>query len=192
MSGVKPTSKPSSEAISLDDAKAQLRVTHDAEDCFIDGLIADVREEFEGLTGHSVMSRTWELTLDCFPAESSLTIKLPMPPIISVESVKYLDTDGALQTLATSVYKLVRESNTSAWLELKSGQSWPAIIPAGDAVVVSFTAGYATASDVPRVIKRWMKMVITDWFRNRESITDGPTGKINIDKSIMQFKDWGR
>jgi len=192
MSGVKSTSNPSSEAISLADAKAQMRVTHDAENYFIDELIEDVREEFEGLTGHSVMPRTWELTIDRFPVVLPLIIRLPMPPVISVESIKYLDVDGVLQTLSSSVYKLVLEDNTTAWLELKKDQSWPATIPAGDAVIVSYTAGYGDAASVPRTIKKWMKMVATDWYRNRESITDSPTGKINIDRSIMRFKDWSR
>lgn len=187
MSCLMPISDPTAEAISIDDAKAQMRVTDDVEDYYISTLIKDVREEFEGLTGHSVMSRTWELTYDSFPDNK---IVLEMPPIISVESVKYLDTDDVEQTLATSVYKLVTASNTNAWLELKDGQVWPSTIAAGNAVVISFTAGYAGAASVPNIIKRWMKMVITDWFNNRES--ENMIDTKNINRSIAQFKDWNR
>jgi hypothetical protein len=51
-------------------------------------------------------------------------LDLPVAPVISVTSVKYLDTDGVEQTLASSVYELVN-TGLEPQIRLKINQTFP-------------------------------------------------------------------
>jgi uncharacterized phiE125 gp8 family phage protein len=56
---------------------------------------------------------------------------------------------------------------------------WPVdtLVP-GDAVKVSFTAGYGT--DIPRTTKQAMLMLIGNWYENREAVVLGTKTPSNI------------
>jgi uncharacterized phiE125 gp8 family phage protein len=94
-------------------------------------------------------------------------IDLPMAPIISVSSVKYLDTAGVEQTLDTSVYELVN-TGLEPQIRLKINQVWPSVRPVSDAVRVTAIAGYST---VPESIRAAMLMLIAQWNDERSSIS---------------------
>lgn len=157
-----PITQPGNEALTLDEAKAQLRITHDALDYEISQLIPVAREAFEQAHDHSVMPRDWELTLNCFPEK----IFLKMPPIISVTSIKYTDVAGVEQTVDQGDYSLVTGSPLTAWVALVVGKSWPSTYSADNAVRVRYKAGYADANAVPHIVKQWMKRVLTDAHAN--------------------------
>src|SRR3990167_5324560 len=91
-----------SDLISLAEAKENLRIISSDHDSLITRLITGAREWIEGYTGLSVGVQTWELRLDCFPAQHCAVdvIDVPKPPLLSVSSVKYNDTGGVEQTLS--------------------------------------------------------------------------------------------
>jgi len=73
--GLIRASGPSSEPVTLAEAKLRLRVDHNDEDALIGALIASARESAEHELGRSIIATTWVLTLDRFPT----SILLPMP-----------------------------------------------------------------------------------------------------------------
>src|SRR5712691_10534347 len=93
---------PTEEPVSLDEAKAHLRVDLDAEDDLIEDAITAARETLEIEMRRSFLSTTWTLGLDHFPWRGFL--RLPRPPLQRVEAMTYLDVDGAEQTLEPTVY----------------------------------------------------------------------------------------
>lgn len=164
---------PTVEPVSLQQAKLHLRVIGDPsdvsanpEDTYISALIVAARQRAEHLTGRALMPQTLELALDSF----SRVIRLPRPPLASVASVKYLDSEGNLQTLDPSSYIVADHSEPAC---LVSAESWPATKDAPNAVLIRYVAGYATAPEVPETIKAWMLLCIGMLYANRESVVPG-------------------
>ena len=175
--------QPSVEPITLAEAKLQCRVetTFTADDDLLNALITAVRQQVENLTRRALVQQTLELTLDCFPASG--VIELPRPPLQSVTSVKFIDTDGTLTTVPASEYQVdtYREPGLvmPAYLE-----SWDATRSDFNAVQVRYVAGYASGSpqdavglveNIPQALKHWMKVRINTLYNQREGINIGNT-----------------
>ena len=93
---------PITEPIGLTEAKAQLRVDHTTEDIYIESLIKAARDLVEDESLHALLTQTWDLYLDDWPADDFYEI--PKPPLQSITNIKYTDEDGNESTLATTVY----------------------------------------------------------------------------------------
>jgi len=167
---IKIITAPTSEPITLAEAKAQIRVTHDNEDTYISRLITVARQSAETITGRALAYRTMELTLDVFPE----VIVLPYPPVEEVVSIKYTDSDDIEHTLDIDDYivhtdmptKIVPAYNTDfPSVELK---------PIG-AVKVRYKAGYKADGDdpefiLPEEIKQGILLLISNYYEYREDI----------------------
>lgn len=164
------STQPSEEPISLDEAKTHLREDGTDQDSLIEGLIIAAREQAEKFTERALCTQSWTLKLDAFPCESF--IKLPFPPLISVESVKYYDTDGVLQTMSSSDY-VVDTTSLFGKIDLAYGASWPTPRDIPNAVVVAFTCGYGGRNAVPASIKAAIKLNLSHLYENREAINIG-------------------
>lgn len=159
---------PAEEPVTLAEAKAQCRVDGTDDDVFIGALIQSAREMAEHQTGRALVTQTWELVLDAFPA----AFVLRRPPIIAVDSVKFLDADGVQQTLDPAD-TLLDKDNEPGYLVPAYGKTWPDSYPVPNAVRVRYTAGYGGAANVPESIKAWMKLMIGTAYANRETVLAG-------------------
>jgi len=159
---------PATEPITLDEAKAHLRVVGDDEDALITALIAAARQGAEHITGRALMPQVWELVLD----EFECTINLPKPPLVAVASVKYVDTNGVLQALDESAYQVDADS-VPARVMPAYGASWPSTRCQPNAVRIQFQCGYADAAAVPQEIKTWMLLRISALYENRDAVNVG-------------------
>lgn len=168
---IKLVTGPASEPVSLDEAKAQLRVDGSDDDTFISGLIAAAREHVEQTARRALITQTWHLSLDGWP--SCDEIELPKPPLQSVTSLIYKDSVGAQTTLPTANY-IVDSDSQPGRVVLAYGQSWPSgtLYPANP-IQVTYVAGYGAASDVPAWAKQAMKLIIGHWYENREETITG-------------------
>lgn len=150
--------------VTLTEAKANCRVLDTSEDTFLNGLIASATAYVEQYTGTSIEDQVWDYTIDDFVDE----ILLPKGPIQSVDSITYLDTANATQTLSTGFLvdlpgeRILRNPDVS----------WPATSTRKNAVTIQFSSGYDT---VPASIKQAILLLIGDWFRNRENTVLGMT-----------------
>jgi uncharacterized phiE125 gp8 family phage protein len=134
--------------VSLEEAKVYLRIDDEGsspgiEDDLISGIIAAAVSYLDGPSGilrHSVLPTTWEIALDEFPESE---IRLPLPLLQSVTSVKYTDADGDEQTVAVENYESDTYS-TEGWIVPVSGYSWPSPMETINAVRVRWVAGLAT------------------------------------------------
>lgn len=159
---------PATEPVTRTEAKSHLRVDTTAEDTLIDALITVARQHIEHELRRALVTQTWELVLDRWPAGGVL--RLPLPPLASVTSIKYTDDDGAESTLSSGAY-LVDTESLPGRVVLKNGQSWPAVTLAeANGVRVRFVAGYGGAAAVPETIKAAMKLLIGTLYENRESV----------------------
>lgn len=149
------TTAPAQEPITLVEAKAHLRQEASDDDTLITSLITAARVHVEEYVGRALITQQWELGLDAFPTD----IEMPLPRLQSVESVKYLDADGNLQTLDSAKYRVDIASEPGG-ITPAYGESWPGTRAVTGAVTVAFTAGYGAAVGVPEPIKSAMKLHI--------------------------------
>jgi uncharacterized phiE125 gp8 family phage protein len=166
---------PAVEVFTLAQAKAHLRVDFTDEDALIQALIVAARQYAEGpsgFTGRAFVEQTWELVIDEFP---DAEIKIPMPPLQSVTSIKYDDGAGDEQTLDPSLYYVDDVSEPGWVVPITSG--WPTTLDAINAVRIRFVAGYdADASsppdltaNVPGNIRSAMLLIIGSLYEHREA-----------------------
>lgn len=172
----KVTGQPAVEPLSLAEAKAHLRVDGVDEDDLISSLIVAARRHAESFTGRRLITQTVTWNLDRFD-DCALARVACAFPLQAVASIAYVDTAGASQPLATSVYEAdTGGDDTPGRIRLKDGQSWPDTADVLNAVTVTLTAGYgATASSVPEPIRQAIRLMVGHWFRNRETVVTGAT-----------------
>jgi len=175
--------------ISLDEAKAHLRVDHDDDDDLIGALIDAVVSYVEGPRGYlarALAEQTWDLTLDGFPdsgfrggsyrgghhhLHNHHMIEVPLPPLIAVEGVFYRASNGDEIEMSASAY-LVDAASEPGRISLASGQCWPSVCPGLNAVRVRFRAGYLDTSSppvfvLPGNIKVALLMFLSTLYENR-------------------------
>lgn len=156
---------PSVEPISLIEAKAHLRVDHSTDDTLITASIVAARAAAENFCQRALITQQWKKTLDFFPCG----ITLPMPPVQSVVSLKYYDTNGVQQTLDSLTYTL-DVMNEPGRLVPAYGLTWPATRDIPNTVEVIYKAGYGDAAvNVPGPIKAWILLKIAELYEYREA-----------------------
>lgn len=172
------TVAPASEPVTLAEVKAQCRIDGSDSDTGLGVYILAARVFVEEYTGIKLVSQTVLMQGRRFCDVAYL----PVAPVISVSSVKYLDTDGAEQTLDTSVYELVN-TGLQPQIRLKINQTWPAIRCASDAVRVTAVVGYST---IPEPIRAAMLLIISSWFDNR-NVGPVPEGAYSLLSNYRRF-----
>jgi hypothetical protein len=145
-----------------------------------------------GGTGRALVTQTWDLALDRFPTLWSanlsgyggervflggggsglVPIRLPKPPLVSVTSVTYIDPNGVSQIWSPTLYGVDAPSGDYAEpgrLFPVFGEIYPPTRTQPGAVTIRFTAGYGAAPAVPAALKAGMKLLIGNWWVNREA-----------------------
>jgi uncharacterized phiE125 gp8 family phage protein len=150
---------------------AGIPTTNTTNDPELRRLIQTAREHVETFLRRALITQTWKLTLDDFPAGD--IISLPRPNLLTVSTFKYLDWANVEQDVDAATYTVDTETFPGRIIR-KWGESWPLARPEMGAVRIVFTAGYGpAASDVPEAIKHAMKLLITDLNEQRESTVIG-------------------
>lgn len=175
--GLKLKTAPNAEPIDITAAKLHCKVDGTDDDTLITALIASARQQAEHRTGRALVTQEWELSLDSFPNDS---LEIPLPPLRSVSSITYLDTAGTRQTLANTEYQVITDELVGRVVPAYS-KSWPSCRVHPGSVVVTFSAGYGAASDVPESIKSWMKLAVGTWYENRDATVDGQFSELPRD-----------
>lgn len=125
-------------------------------------------ERCEHVTGRALCTQTWKQFLDGFPCgRDGDVIRLYKPPAASVTHVKYLDTEGTLQTLASTEYKvdIYREP---ARIAPAYGKYWPTTRIELNAVEIQFVCGQP-ASAIPEQIKLLLSHAVNHCYFRREN-----------------------
>lgn len=175
---INQTSAPAAEPLSTAEAKSHLKITHSDDDTLIDSYVKAARLWAENYMHRQLITATWALTLDEFPD----VIELPYPPLASVTSIVYTDSDGDPQTLSSSVYT-VDTVSAPGRVYLAYGQSWPSVRSIRHAVTVTYTAGYgASGSSVPENIRAALRILVAHYYEARE----GESGAVpDVVKQIL-------
>jgi uncharacterized phiE125 gp8 family phage protein len=157
------TAPPAEEPVTLAQAKAWLRVESGGdEDALIAALIPAARARCEWHTGRAFVTQSWTLWLD---AIGDGCITLPLPPLVSVQSVTLYGRDDAATVLDTNDYTVDvpggRVMIKSPHLNLRTR----------NAAAIAFTAGYGDAGDVPPPICQAILQIVSSLYDHRGADT---------------------
>lgn len=166
---------PASEPVGLQAAIDHLRLdadTIDQEEATVRRLIGAARQWVEQTTGRALITQTWSLWLDAFPAGAEIV--LPLGSLQSVSLIQYVDTDGVTQTWDTANY-YVATTGIRGRVMLANGAAWPGTISGRpESVRVQFVCGYGTdPARIPSPIQAAMLLLIGNWYENREATISG-------------------
>lgn len=184
--GLKLITPPSTEPVTLTEVKSQLRIDSTTEDTYLGTLITAAREYCEMFQNRAFVSQTWELTLDTWPC---FPLKLPMPQLVSVTSIKYYDTANVETTWASSNYFVDVDSETG-----RVGLGYNISLPTTtlrpiNAVKIRYVAGYADAAAVPLRTKQAILMLVGHMHENRETVSPVDLKEIPFAVSSLLWLD---
>lgn len=174
---------PSTQLVTWAQAQKQLRLDGLEDDAaFVtDVLIPAARDRMEVATRRAGPDQTWDLWLDGFPRERH--IEIPLPPLVSVTYVKYVNTSGTLTTLTAGTdYNVdvpVGPRCSRGRVSLPFAGVWPVPLRQANAVVVRFRAGYVDQSaenpigparTTPPLLVAGMLMDVSSLYEHRDSL----------------------
>lgn len=162
--GLIRTSSPAP-VLTAEQARAHLRIDDAGEDALLTGFIAAAADYVERETGTALAQADYVLTLDAWPIDG--VIRLPVPPLVSVESIEYRDPSGTdVEMSPTSfVFDAYHRPGRVVLFERPAVASIPA------AIRVNFIAGYA-ADTIPPTLLHAVKMLVGHFYENREAAID--------------------
>lgn len=166
---IKVITPPTEEPLTLEEVKLNLRVVFDDEDADIERMIRAARQAAEERLNRALMPQTLAFAADGFYGP----LKVPRPPLRQLDSIRYVDADGATQTLAGGY--LVDGFVDPPTISAAYGTPWPTARAQTGAVVVQYQAGYADATQVPEPIRQWMLLTIGAMYENRSMVNEGQT-----------------
>lgn len=152
---------PIEEPVSVTEAKLFLRVDASTEDTLIASLIKAAREKGEELSRRAFVTQTLEMIVDEFPSDYAL--KVMRPPLQSVTSVTYYDSDNVAAVWTDYVVNARSEPGKVVFNTLPG----VCLLESGG-VAVRFVAGYGAATAVPERIKKLILSLAAYWYENRE------------------------
>jgi uncharacterized phiE125 gp8 family phage protein len=153
------TTAATTEPVTVAEAKAHLRVTHNSDDALIGALITAAREAVEQNTGRALAEAAYRHASD---EEIGVLNRLPLWPVDSVSEVSYADAEGARVVIDPADYVVDGDRATVALVP-----------PAdGDRLSVDFAVDPA---HVPVSLKYAILLVVGDLYANPEATITGET-----------------
>jgi uncharacterized phiE125 gp8 family phage protein len=169
-----PTSGPALEPVTLEAAKAHMRITGSSEDLLIASLITAARVHIEYTLSRALITQTWSYFLDAWP--KSALLELPLTPVQSIDAIRVLAAGDVVETIGADRY-LLDGPATPPRLVCKAGH-WASAMPqpaySGKGIEVSFIAGYGDQpADVPEPLRHSILLLVAHWFERREAVEIG-------------------
>ncbi len=173
------------EPLTLAEAKSHLRITHSSEDDYITSLVQASRLQVERDSWRAIVRGSRVVTLDDFPPGSD-PIYLPSPPLVSVESVAYLDSNGNEQSVEGFRVDATHEPGL---IVPAYGESWPETRAGVGAVTITFTAGYADG-EVPEDIRHVIRLKLSELYEGRSPAVSERRTTYDRMLELIRFRDY--
>lgn len=197
---VEEVAAPSVEPVTLAELRAHLNITASGspeshpDDELVEAQGVAAREWVEAYIGVAIIQRQHKLYLDSFP--STDYIELPRSNLISIDSVQYVDSDGATQTWDAANYS----ADTASWVgRLLRGYNidWPTIRSQRQAITITYTAGFADdgasppdlTANVPKAIKAAIKLIVANLYEHREEMIVGASASSLPERIVATVKN---
>jgi len=159
---------PTSEFVTLDDAKAALRLDDDRFDALLPGLIASARQVAEQECARGFVEQTWRAELADWPlATDVLAVYRPTACAIS-----YWNTSSAWATLSTSDYVYAANGAGTVLAPALTATGWPTLgtVAVGPRVRIDLTTGVESSAvdTVPECVRTYICALVGQMLQTPE------------------------
>jgi uncharacterized phiE125 gp8 family phage protein len=170
---------PAVEPISLDEAKAYLRVEVTDDDELIAALIAGARIHVEAQTRRALITQGWRLVLDAWPDDGR--IQVWPAPLQTLTAARVYDLDNNASSVDTGAF--VADLAASELVFAPWALAQPQRIAAG--IEIDVVCGYgAAATNVPEPLRQAIRLLIAHWYENRGLVEGGITGVAVLPQTV--------
>ncbi len=164
MNYVKRTVAPTLRPISLDEAKAHLKISGSDEDTIVGIYLDAAINACENKLQTAIMDSRFTLYSRCF----SQHLNLQKNYVSAINSVKYYDSDGVQQTVTPTDYAL-QDYRVPNVLYFNEAYVSPTTDTREFPVEVSFNAGFMAATGVIPNIRSAVLLEVGDRYENRQN-----------------------
>lgn len=176
--------------VTLADLKKHVQIDHDEDDLLLQfgsgGYLAAATEYIETRGQVSLMHQRRELRLDELPEDAA--VHVIRGPLVSVQSVTYVDSTGTTQTLNSSLYRAVPRGRSSAVYFSESAASSISLAKGPGVVSINMTCGFGDLADkVPASWRQLVAEVAAYYYERRNAIAGGgldPAFETVIDRKV--------
>jgi uncharacterized phiE125 gp8 family phage protein len=161
---------PAIEPLTLDEAKAYLRVAIADDDVLIGTLVAGARSHVEAATHRALITQSWRLGRDAWPKNGRIAV-LPAP-LRTLAAARVYDLDGNAQSIDVQAFVL----DTISAPGVLSFPPWSLPLPGRDraGIELDVSVGYGdAAADVPEPLRLAIRLLVAHWYENRGVVTPG-------------------
>ena len=177
------TTPPAVAAVSLAEAKAHLRITHNDDDAYVQRLIAAAERVIEQRCSLRLILQTWSLFIDQWPDDGE--VSLQMSPVSLLDDIIIYSEDD-LPAVMDLAHVYLDGLAKPARVVLRSGRISPQAGRKVNGIELRFIAGFgALATNVPEDLRQAVLLTVAHWFDHRGEAEGGavPLAAIEIIKS---------
>ncbi|WP_417310839.1 head-tail connector protein [Devosia sp.] len=180
---------PAVEPLALAEARAWLRLDTEAEDSLVTTLIAAARLHVESLTGRALLTQSWRLVLDQWPADRVVT--LPVAPLISLTAIRAFDDDDDEHMVPLAQFTPETGVHPARLLLPATVAGMPALRQRLG-LEIDYVAGFGAEPEaVPADIKAAMLQLVAYWFENRDAVLVAGSGAVvpaGFDRALTPYR----
>ena len=166
--------------VSRGTVKSWSRIKYNVEDSIIDELLLSIFDYAEKFTGRDIRENTYSILSDTFLELSCINKN----PVISIESVSYVDTDNATIVIDAADYYLVKGVRISSILNTPNVPFPTNISLKLQSVKATIKVGY-TSANLPDTLKQAIKSHFLFLFENRGDTAS--VGNLEVPTEIKQL-----
>tara|TARA_B100000795_G_C22793149_1_gene437936 strand:- start:1377 stop:1967 length:591 start_codon:yes stop_codon:yes gene_type:complete len=181
------------EPISLDEAKAYLRVSTTADNAYITSLISTARETIEKDTNTALVTNSYKEYLDGFPVSNGGIIDLQVSGALNTStpvSISYMGSDSVTHDITLVLDTDFVSGEFRGRPRLQPINVWATARDLIGSVKISYTIDPIVATELPLI--QAMYLLISHFYDNRSPIVYGSVKEMPIGykKLIRPYKNF--
>lgn len=134
---------PTTQAITLAEAKTHLRLTVTSDDVYVTSLIGVATDYVESFCGRKLITQTWEKYYQSWDDISGV----PFGQLQQIDQITWLDEDGLSDTVAVTDYIVTGVGTDHPAIEIDDDADMSNDLYQVDPIQVRFTCGYYAGGD---------------------------------------------
>lgn len=174
-------------AVSVSELKVHLRLEHDNDDTYLNGLILASQQYVSNAISAPLLNSTcksyYNVVSDILSVDTvwwtgvrqgSLQqtnvqrLELDFPRVFSLTSVKSYNVSDVETVIDTDFFRLDQSSVKPSVVKTAIG-NWGNDLRPESSIIVEYVSGFgSTANDVPHVLRQAMMILCTHWYENRQ------------------------
>lgn len=160
----------------LEEFKAQLKIDTNHDDSLITtNVLGAIDYIYNACDYHSLRLDTYSESFDAWPTDKRLV--LSAFPLGTISSVAYTDINGTTQTISSTNWSVDSYRQPSGII-FNSAYVFPTLGDSATPIIVTYTAGYASSTELPALAKVCLFSLVAHWYENREGVVVGTIASV--------------